>query len=169
MASSGRISLLISKDLATLVQAVRGMDREVAAQIRKHTRVVVEPVWQEAVRGHVVDRMQTRVLADTARAAVSDSNITLKSGGIGQMADGTPKSRLAFGVEFGADRKSVRTLVSKKGDLYNRRTKAQFKLPRSAGYVVYPAARSVIPRVASLWVQTAVRTIHEVFEKGGVH
>ena len=166
MTSSGRISLLVSKDLATLVQAVRGLDREVAAQLRKHTRVVVEPVWQEAVRGQVSDRAQTRILSDTARAAVSDSNVTLKSGGTGK-THGTPNSVLARGEEFGADRTFTKTLVSKTGKSYKRRTKAQFRLPRSRGYVVYPAAREVIPRIASLWVQTAVRTVHEVFEKGG--
>ncbi|WP_349902605.1 hypothetical protein [Parafrigoribacterium humi] len=168
MASSGRISLLVSSPLATLVQAVKGMDKEVTAQIRKHTKPVAEPVWQEAVRGNVTDRLQTRVLSDTARVAVSDSNIMLRSGGIGKMTNGTPKSLLASAAEFGADPNKRITSHTKAGKAYTRRRGAQFKLPRSRGYVVFPAAREVIPRIASLWVQTAVRTVHEVFEKGGV-
>lgn len=167
MPSSGRISLLVSHDLATLVQAARGLDREVAGQIRKHTRPVAEPVWQEAVRGNVTNRMQTRILGDTARVSVSDQNVILKSAVVGKMADGTPKSKLASGTEFGADRAFTRTVVSKNGKSYKRHTKAQFRLPRRGGYVVFPAASTVIPRIASLWVQTAVRTVHEVFEKGG--
>lgn len=167
MGSSGRISLLLSSPLATLVQAVRGLDKELTAQIRKQTRTVVEPVWKEAVRGRVTDRMQTRVLADTARVAVSDSNVMLRSGGIGKMSNGTPIASIALPVEFGADRTATRQVLSKTGKSYTRHTKAQFRPPRRNGYVVFPAAREVIPRLASLWVQTTVRTIHEVFEKGG--
>jgi hypothetical protein len=164
---SGRISVLVSTEMRTLLFAVRELPADVNREIRKHTKIVVEPVWQEAVRGNVTDRMQTRVLADTARVSVSDSNVMLRSGGIGKMADGTPKSRIASAVEFGADPRFSRTVVSVRGRTYVRRTKAQFKLPRSRGYVVYPAAREVIPRIGSLWAQTAARTVHETFEKGG--
>lgn len=168
MAGSGRISVLVSKELMVLAQAVRTMEPEMRAQIRKHTKQVVEPVWRESVRANVTDRMQTRVLSDTARVAVSDQNVMLKSAGVGKVG-GTPASVLARGVEFGADRNSTRAVRSRSGKSYQRHTKRQFKLPRSRGYVVYPAAREVIPRIASLWVQTAVRTMHEVLEKGGAH
>lgn len=168
MPSNGRISVLVSTELQTLVSAVQGMDEDVRGRIRKHTTIVVEPVWKERVRGQVKDRLQTRVLSDTAGVAVSDLNVVLKSGGIGTMANGTPKSALVKGVEFGADRKSTKELVSKTGKRFKRRTKAQFHLPRSRGYVVYPAAREIIPRIASLWIQTTIRTAYETFEKGGV-
>lgn len=167
MASSGRISLLVSSPLATLVQAVRGLDREVAAQNRKHTKAVAAPVWQEAVRGNVTDRLQTRVLSDTATVAVSDSNVILRSGGTGKMSSGLAKSVLVSGTEFGADQNKTITSSTKGGKSYTRRRGAQFKLPRRGGYVVYPAAGDMIPRLASLWVQTTIRTIHEAFEKGG--
>ena len=167
VASSGRISLLVSKDLQTLLSAIREIPREVAAEIRKHTKVNADPIWQESVRGHTVSRMQVRVLSDTARVAVSDQNVMLRSGGIGKMANGTPKSVLARGVEFGADPNKMITSRTKSGTAYQRRRGRQFNLPRSRGYVVYPAARASIPRLASLWVQTAMRTIHEQFEKGG--
>lgn len=170
MASNGRISVLVSNELQTLLFAIREMPKDVAAQIRKHTTHIVGRnggIWQEAVRSYVVDRMQTRVLSDTARASVSDSNVLLRSGGIGKMQNGTPKSKLAYAVEFGADPRFTRTVTSSTGKTYKRRTKAQFNLPRGRGYVVYPAARQVIPRIASLWAQTAVRTIHENLERGG--
>lgn len=167
MAKSGRISVLVSDELQTLLFAIRELPREVNAQIRKETRKVVEDVWKEAVRSNVTDRLQTRVLADTARVSVSDSNVLLRSGGIGKTKTGTPNSQLAYAVEFGADPRFTRTVTSSRGRPYKRRTKAQFELPRSRGYVVYPAARGVIPRIASLWVQTALRTIHENLERGG--
>ena len=168
MSSSGRISVLVSKDLQTLLSAIREMPKEVNNVIRLHTKRAAEPIWQESVRGHVVDRLQTRVLSDTARVAVSDSNVTLRSGVIGKMANGTPKTALAFAVEFGADPNKIIDTHTKAGKAYTRRRGRQFNLPRSRGYVVYPAARDSIPRLASLWVQTAVRTMHEVFARGGV-
>jgi hypothetical protein len=167
VAYSGRISVLVSKELQTLLSAVRELPASVNKQIRIHTKPVVEPVWQEAVRGHVVDRLQTRVLFDTARVAVADTQITLKAGGVGQLRRGVPNATLAKGVEFGADREFVRTVTNRRGTRFERHTKRQFHLPRSRGYVVYPAARTVIPRLVSLWVQTAVRTIHELIEAAG--
>lgn len=167
MASSGRISVLVSKELQTLLSAVREIPKDVAAEIRKQTKTSAAPIWSESIRGHTVSRMQVRVLSDTARVAVSDSNVMLKSGAVGKMQDGTPVSLLASGTEFGANRNSTTTVLSKTGKSYTRRTKGQFKLPRRGGYVVYPAARDSIPRLASLWVSTAIRTIHEAFEKGG--
>jgi len=167
-AGSGRISVLVSKELQTLLSATRELPASVNKLIRKHTRIVIEPVWREAVRGNVMDRLQTRTLADTARVAVADSQVTLKAGGIGQLSSGTPIPLVAKAVEFGGDANFTRSVTNAQGTTYKRRTKRQFNLPRARGYVVYPAARQVIPRAASLWVQTAVRTIHELLEAAGV-
>lgn len=169
VAGSGRISLLVSKDLQTLAQAVKQIPREVAAQVRKHTRAEAEPIWKDEVRGHVTTRLETRVLSDTAKVSVSDQNVMLKSAATGKMADGTPKSVLAFATEYGADPAKIIHSKTKAGKPYTRRRGRQFKLPRRRGYVVNPAARESIPRLASLWVQTTIRTIHEQFEKGGAH
>lgn len=167
MAFSGRVSVLVSKELQTLLSATRELDKDVNAQIRKQTRIVVEPVWKEAVRANVTNRFQTRVLGDTARVAVSDSNVMLRSAGVGKLANGTAIPGIAAAAEFGANRDSTRTVVSKLGKSYTRHTKRQLKMPRRGGYVVFPAAREVIPRIVSLWISTAVRTMHETFEKGG--
>lgn len=168
MAFSGRISTLVSPELQVLLSAARELPKEVNTVTRAQTKRVAEPVWQESVRGNVVDRMQTRVLSDTARVAVTDSNVLLRSGGIGKTR-GVPNTELVFGTEFGADPNFTRTLTSKNGVKFDRHTKRQFNLPRSRGYVVYPAAREVIPRIGRLWFLTAVRTVHEIFEvRGGV-
>jgi hypothetical protein len=167
VASNGRISVLLSKDLQVLLSAVRQIPREVAAEVRKHTKVAADPLWRDAVQANTGNRLQTRVLTDSARVSVNDSNVLLRSGGVGRMSSGVPKSLLAYGAEFGADPKKMITSHTKAGNSYQRTRGQQFKLPRKAGYVVYPAARESIPRLASLWTQTAVRTIHELLEKGG--
>jgi hypothetical protein len=47
----------------------------------------------------------------------------------------------------------------------NRRTQRQYQPRDRRGRVVMPAAAKVIPRLASLWVQTTVRTFYEAIEK----
>lgn len=150
-----------------LTQAVRQMEPEMRKQIRAHTRPVAEPVWREAVLGNTTTRLEVRTLADTSRVAVTDQNVMLRSATVGKVGK-VPASVLAAGAEFGADpNKQIKS--SRKGTPYTRRRGAQFRRPRRGGYVVYPAAREVIPRIASLWIQTAIRTMHEVLEqKGGV-
>lgn len=165
MAGTGRISLLVSHELQTLVQVARGLDREVAARLRKHTRDVAEPVFREEVRGRVTTRLETRVLSDTARVAVSDTNVTLKSATVGKV-HGVPASVLAAATEFGASPDRMVATRSRKGKAYDRRLGRVFKLPRRNGYVFHPAVRDSIPRLASLWIQTTVRTVAEQFEKG---
>jgi hypothetical protein len=54
---------------------------------------------------------------------------------------------------------------SKTGKAYTRTAGNAFGPNRRGGYVIYPAANAAIPRVASLWVQTARRTIHEALEE----
>jgi hypothetical protein len=166
MVSSGRISLLIDSPLRTLAQVLRGVDGEIRKQIGVHTKAKALPIWEDTVKANVVDRMQTRVLGDSARVGVTATNVFLRSGGVGTLSSGTPVSVIAKAVEFGADPNAKVASRTKGGKSYTRRRGGQFKRPRAQGYVVHPAARESIPRIASLWVQTAVRTIHEAFEKG---
>lgn len=169
---SFRISVFASKELQATILALKGMDRELAKQIRAAIKTVTQPEWQEAVRGNVTTALQTRVLSDTARVTVSDQNITLKSAAIGKsLSGGLKPSELAHSAEFGADRSFTKTYeaTSRKGKHYTvreRHTRRQFKPRNLKGDVVYPAAARIIPRIASLFVQTTVRTFHELIEKG---
>ena len=158
--------MLVSKDLQRIITVARGLDREVAARLRRHTKQEAEPIWRESVRGHVTTRLQTRVLSDTTRVSVSDSNVMLKSATTGKLSSGVSAGALASMVEFGAmPDKRVRQR-SRKGKSYTRRLGHVVGLPRRKGYVVFPAVRDSIPRVASLWAQTTLRTVAEEFEKG---
>ena len=72
-------------------------------------------------------------------------------------------------TEFGADQTAISSYTArwKKGTSYkvtNRHTRRQFRPRNLKGYVVYPAAARIIPRMASLFVQTAVRTFYEAIE-----
>lgn len=166
-----RISVFSSKDLQATILAMKGMDRAVAKEVRAATKKMIQPEWQKAVTEHSNTRQEVRVLAQTARASVSDQNVTLTSATIGKsLSGGATPSELSPHVEFGANRNFRRSYdaTSSKGRRYRvteRRTRAQFRPRDRKGYVVYPAAAGIIPRLASLWMQTTVRTFYEVLER----
>lgn len=167
-----RINVKSSKALMATILELKGMPAELSKQTRAAIKTVSNDEWQEAVRGRVTTRLETRVLSDTARVAVTNQNVTLKSATVGKsLSGGFKPSQLVKAVEFGADQNRVTTYkaTSRKGKSYtvrNRHTARQFKSTSRSGYAVYTAAARIIPRIASLYVQTTVRTLHEAFEKG---
>lgn len=164
---SGRISALVSKDLQTLLQAAASLDKEVAAQNRKYTRAYAEPIWKDETGSRAVTTVQAKVLARTARVAVSNANVTVKAAHIGRMRDGTVSDILKAPAEFGAYPGKQITQRSRKGRVYTRRLGHVFSLPRATGYVFFPSVRASGPRLVSLWMQTTMRTVAEVFQKAG--
>lgn len=163
MAGNGRISLLVDSPLRTLAHVMRGLDSDVKREIGKHTKKAVLPIWSESTKAHATNRMQVR-LADSAKVGVTAQNVFLRAG-VGRLSSGTALERIAKGVEFGASPDTKVRTRSAKGKPYTRRMGTAFRLPRRGGYVAHPAARDAIPRIASLWVQTAHRTIHEALDK----
>jgi hypothetical protein len=163
MTRSGRISVLVSRDLGVLTQAIAQAEPEMRTQIRRFTKPMAEEAWAEELRGGSTTRLEVRVLADTARVAVSDQNVMLKSATVGRVGK-VPASVLAPGAEFGADPQKVIKSQSKAGKPYTRRRGQQFRAPRRRGYVVFPAVGQIVPRIASLWMQTAIRTFAEKVE-----
>ena len=174
-----RISAHSSRDIQTIVIAVKNVPRELRKQIRQHTRQMVAPEWTKAVGERATTRLEHRVLAQTARVAVSDRNVQLKSAQsvrpIAKRAGQDPlrPSENWAAVEFGADHgrqisyrshRTSKTAGRQWFDVQNRHTTHQLRRRNRRGYVIYPAAANIIPRIASLWVQTTARTIHEAFE-----
>lgn len=166
---AGRISLLVSRDMRVLVEAVRGMDAEVRKQIRTHTRNTAKQVWKDELAQQTTTRLQNRILVDSARLSVTDQNITMKSAQVGKMSSGTPVSQLAGPAEFGSSptRKVAQSSGRGPNKQYTRRLGNAFGAPRRKGKVFFPAAHESMARIGALWIQTAYRTVAETFEKAG--
>jgi hypothetical protein len=158
-----RLDVRSSRELQAMVLALRGMDRELRSRITRATRGMVEPAWREELNASGPNRLQRRVLVDTARTSVSASALTLKAGTVGRVRRGVPASELARPVEFGAD-PNLRTKYRRQGHPVTRRTRVGLGPIRAKGKVVYPALDRFVPRAASLMVQTTVRLMHEAFE-----
>ena len=160
-----RISLLIDSPLATLQQAMRGLDSAVKRQIGAQTKRVALPVWQEETSFRGDTRQRTR-LAQSAAVGVTATNVTLKAG-IGPLSRTASLTELAKAIEFGNNPYVKEQAVSKRGKVFTRRRGNRFGPPAKKGNVAYPAAEAATPRIIALWIQTAVRTVHEEIEKVG--
>lgn len=166
-----RITVLGSRELQAVLLSLKTLDRDTRKEIRKHTKPMVEAVWKRALAENAQTRLEHKVLVATGRVRVSDQNVTLTSATVGRALKGglLPK-RDASAVEFGADDEQVTyTATSRKGTQYSvtRNTRGQLRPRKKTGYVVYPAAADIIPRIAALWTQTVARTIYDKLEGKG--
>lgn len=166
-----RISVFASRELQALVARLKETDRETRKAIRQVTKAEATPIWAESVASNVTTRLESVVLGNTARVRVSDQNVTLSSATVGRRLRGglNPKTD-AKALEFGAlDREQTSTYKATRGGktfTVTRHARRQLRQRNRQGYVVYAAAAEAIPRLASLWAQTAVRTLHELIEGG---
>jgi hypothetical protein len=161
----GRISLLVDSPLRTLAHAMRGLDAEVKKQIGTYTKRDALPIWKDTLKANADSRLEIRVLVDSARVGATAQNVFLRAGAVGTLSSGTPVSVLVKATEYGASASRKVSVRSSKGKTFGRRMGSRFKSPRRGGTVAGPAARESIPRMADLWVQTAIRTIHDTIEK----
>ncbi|WP_262002227.1 hypothetical protein [Microbacterium sp. Mcb102] len=165
MGVQGRISLLIDSPLRSLAIAYRTFPAEVRKQINRHTKTEGQPIWKGEVAERAVTRIQHRALVDTAKVGVTNQNVFLRSATTGKLRSGAAASDLAAAAEFGRPAQAPIATKSRKGKPYKRTTGDLFGPRRKRGNVVFPAASESIARFAALWIQTTVRTLHELGEK----
>lgn len=166
------IDLRSSRELRASFLAMRNAAPEIGKQLRAGIKTIALPEWQAALRNSAASPAQSTVLVGTAKVKVSNQNIRLSAGDSAKRLSGGARVRdLAHAAEFGADRDKRKTYQAhRKGrsfTVHNRHTTRQLRLPRRRGYVVYPAGAQIIPRIASLAVQTVVRTLLDAIDGKG--
>jgi hypothetical protein len=131
------------------------MPREAAKATRKYSKTVIQPEWKEGLAAHApaADMFHDRLVRPSA-AYISDTGVRLVAG----------RGDLVRQTEFGAAREH-KTTYRRRGYKVTRRTQRQFWNYRAGGYVVYPTAENLIPRIAALWIQTIYRTVAETIER----
>lgn len=164
-----RIDARTSREFQAVLSAVRVAPKEFQAQIRMQTKVLGTPEWKSELAQQAATRLEHRVIVGTARVNASNQNVELAAAGAGSLRRGVKNADMAAPVEFGANRNKTQTYsaTSRKGERYtvhNRHTSNQLRWRKRTGYVFYPAAARFVPRIASLWAQTVVRTIADAFE-----
>jgi hypothetical protein len=158
-----RIDVQGDEVLQGVVIALQRSDAETRKSIRTYTKSVMTRPWLDEIDRRASTRLERRVIGATATVAVSDQNIRIQSAAKGRKLSGGLLPKADYGpVEFGAAHRKV--TYTRKGHRVTRNTTAQFKPRNRSGYVFYPAAKEMIPRLASLWVQTVVKTFADIFE-----
>lgn len=157
--------------LDAVVYGLKLVPREVRNRINRSTRAELKPIWQQEVAKHLAgtDSFTSRMIGKglvsggnppIMRAATSRR--PLSKGGISPDAHG-------YLAEFGGRSAEFTTYKrrSPNGGTHEVTRRTRLGLPRrsSSGRVVYPAASEAAPRMASLWVQTFVRTVYEALEE----
>lgn len=161
-----RIDIRGSRELQDVVIALKNSDADVRSAIRAQTKSALTTPWLQAIQKRAHTRLESRVIASTATVAVSDQNIRIQSAAKGRKLSGGLQPKVDYGpVEFGAFH--AKKTYTRKGHRVTRNTTAQFKGRDRSGIVFYDAAREMIPRLASLWVQTVVKTYADIFDGKG--
>ncbi len=138
------------------------MPREVAKTTRSYSKAIIAPEWRKglAERAPAEKMFHTRLVTPST-VYVTDRGARLVAGS--DRADNFTRE-----TEFGGKRNEFNEYMrrSRRGGTHDvrRRTKAQFYNFKPKGYVVYPTASDMIPRVAALWVQIVLRTGHDMLE-----
>ena len=138
-----RVSASASPALRATLLALRTVDRDVRRDVRQQTRGVARPEWERALDAAARTTQESRMIADTARIAVSDQNVRVRAGRgrTPKLSGGATPTTTAKGFEFGSNRY------------------AQFPRPRRAG-PFYRTVANMGPRLLALWTQTTLRRIH---------
>jgi len=171
------VSALASREIRALLLALRQAEPEIRKEINNQSKLVVTSIWKQAIAEESsssfgrTQRARAKYIANTAKASVGSKGVRLSAATTGKPLPGglNPKTQWPA-LEFGAT-ESVRTVrsTSKLGNEYSmeRNVHAQLDPRKKTGYLFFPAAKESVPRILSLWVQTAVRTLAELVEKKG--
>lgn len=163
-----RIDVLESRELLATIYALRAADRTLQKKVRDYTKAVASPEWKKALAHRADTKLEHRVIVDTAVVSVSNQNVRIQAASKGRTLRGGLDPKTDYpAIEFGSGKKvTTFSRKSKNGGTHNvtRRGGAGLKGRSRTGYVFWPAAKEMVPRMAALWVQTTVKTLGNALE-----
>lgn len=165
----GRIDVEQSRAMQATLLALRAAPREVRANVRRYTKSLVEPEYQRQVRERAIaNRAQARVIGGGARIQISDQNVRMRTAASTRpLSGGLVPNKSGAALEFGSNQRTRtrywRTTAGTR-HLVTRNTTAQLPKFRKRGWAFWPTVVDLTPRIAALWAQTAIRTVHDALE-----
>ncbi len=157
---------LMSKDapreLRAAVLAMRTADKDIRRDVNTRTRTEFNSVWRDEIAGRSRLPQDRIVLAQGARIAGGNPPTFVAGSGkrVKGHGGGLVPTRDWPGWEYGAGPKVVTyTRRPRRGRTHQVTRNVTAGRPRRTpgGRVLGPAARAVLPRVASYWVQSVIR------------
>jgi hypothetical protein len=165
------ISVRDHRELTAVVLAFGRLENTLRTEINRQTRTTLGPIWTAEIGKHVRTRMDAKIMGAGAKVKAGNPPVlqaaqsTKAIGGRLRPADDWQ------GWEFGSDKSKTSTYSrkSKKGGTHQVTRHASRQMPPRirAGRVAYPSMAGTVPRLASLWVSTVVRSVHEAAEGKG--
>lgn len=149
--------------------ALRAVEPAVRRTVTAQVRTVVNPIWRESVEAHGSTRMDVVVLRAGARVAAGARPALSSATSRRLLRGGLMPAESWRAFEFGARRNVRETYRGRRGSTrfdVTRRTRRQLPPVTKGGRVLYPAVTDALPRVASLWAQTAIFHVFEALREG---
>lgn len=157
--------------LDAVIFGLKLIERDVKNQINRTTRANLKPIWQQELQKNLAgantftSKMIGKGLVQAGNPPVmraATSRRALSPGGLVPDSD-------YFLAEFGG-RSTLYSRYRRRsagGGTHDVRRRTMLGLPPTIrrGRVAYPAAAEVAPRMASMWVQTFVRSVYEAVEE----
>jgi hypothetical protein len=157
------------RELQAVALAMKAMNRDLAKDIRRSTVQVMNPVWRSVVEQRARTAQDQRVLGKGARIASGNPPVAVAASSKRALSGGLVPVESWPAFEFGSNRSRKTSYTRKnrrRGGTHRvtRNTTAQLPARTPRGRVIFPAFAEIGPRLASLWVQTVVRRVHEAAE-----
>lgn len=154
------------RELRAAALAARAASRDVRNQLYRNVRETMKPVWTSGLEAHM---SQPRDVLLVAGAKVQAGNPpSLVTATTKKKVGGLIANQNWAGFEWGANRAQKhiyeRTYKGGKTGRVERAVLAGHPQRRRVGRVISPTVRQILPRIASLWVQTVVRTYMDAIE-----
>ena len=158
-----------TRELAATVVAMRAAGPTLKAALLKYSDLYMRPAWTGSLAARPGSRTQRRVMNAGAIAyAYPDGFTMLAANTSTPLSGGAVPNELGRAFEFGTAEREPRTYSrrSPKGTVHRvtRVTTAQMPTRSRSGWIVFPAARVIGPRLLSLWSQTVKRTLADAVD-----
>lgn len=166
------ISVRDHKELKAVVLAMTRLESSVRREVNKATRTALAPIWTDSVQRRLArtrNPLDRRILGVNVRVKAGNPPVLMAAGSTRAIGGRLKPADYWWAWEFGGTPGAYGTYQRrnpKSGGTHRvrRRTAAQLPVRVKEGRVLYPAVADAAPRLAALWVQTVVRTVHEAAE-----
>lgn len=157
------------EEAAAVVAALRSVDKDIKKAVNAQVRSVVTPVWKDEVTDRIRRPMDQLVLGTGVRVSTVASGFVMHAANNRRVRSGGLVPVETWKAwEFGGLRGKTKTYPrrSPNGTKHSvtRHTKRQLPEFKPTGRVLFPATAEVLPRVASLWTQTALYHLYQAFK-----
>ena len=155
-------------ELRAAVLAMKRADADIRRGISERMRGTMGPEWTSEVTQHLrgAGRMEAAMLLPGTRIIAGNPPVMQAASSRRKVGNGLTPDANAAGFEFGAS-DAVRKVKSKTGKTYDRHVMRHLPPRNRKGYVVYPAAARILPRIAAYWAQSVVKVFMDAAEGKG--